>query len=317
MASALNESRIVAIVGPTASGKSALAFEAAIRWSGEIVSCDSVQVYRGLDVGSGKPRKADRARVAHHLVDILDPHQEMNAGVFAQRAAESITDIAGRGRLPIVAGGTGLYLTALLKGLFEQGSAASPIRSRLDALADIRGPARLHRLLALKDPDYAAKTNPADRIRIVRALEVCFTLGRPFSKAQQERRPTFSGQALIVGLHPSRDELRKRVGARVERMLCEGLIDETRRALARVPPGVPTPRALAAIGYREVVARMTKGALHSGGDDELQRAIVTSTMQYAKRQMTYFRHQFDVEWFEESGAALSRIGEWVRKESSK
>ncbi len=316
MASALTAARLVAIVGPTASGKSALALETAVRWSGEIVSCDSVSVYRGLDVGSGKPGRAEQALVPHHLVDILDLHQEMNAGVFAQRAAEAIVEIGGRGRLPVVAGGTGLYLTALLKGLFEQGSATSAIRSRLEALMDRRGPDRLHRLLTSRDPDYAVRTRPADRVRIVRALEVFFTLGRPFSEAQRERRPAFSGRTLVVGLHPSRDELRKRVEVRVDRMLRDGLVEETRRALDRVPPGTRRPRALGAIGYREVVARMARGALHPRGDDELQRAIVTSTMQYAKRQMTYFRHQFEVEWFGEPGPALDRIGEWVRKEGS-
>ena len=314
MASRLSSARLVAIVGPTASGKSELAVEAALRFDGEIVSCDSVQVYRGLDVGSGKPAPAERARVPHHLVDILDIHEEMNAGVFARLAADSIEGIVGRGRLPIVVGGTGLYLTALLKGLFDQGSARSGVRNRLLALAQRHGPARLHRWLAMKDPDYAEKTERSDHVRIVRALEVYFTLGRPFSQLQKERRPAFSGQAIVIGLHPSREDLRKRVVARVSRMLRDGLIDETRGALSRLPEGGPMPRALSAIGYREVVARLADGALNSRGDDELQRAIVTSTMQYAKRQMTYFRHQFEVEWFASKGGALDRVEDWLRRE---
>lgn len=290
--------------------------ELSSRLGGEIISCDSVQVYRGLDIGSGKPTLADRARVPHHLLDILELDQEMNAAVFAQRAAVAITDIASRGRLPIVTGGTGLYLTALLKGLFEQGGLDSSIRGRLDALADLHGPQRLHRLLAIKDPDYAAKTSPSDRIRIVRALEVCFALGRPFSEAQRERRPAYSGETLIVGLHPSREELKNRVIARVLKMLSEGLIAETSRALARVPAGGGTPRPLGAIGYREVVARLAQGAVDPRGDEKLQRAIVTSTMQYAKRQMTYFRHQFNVEWFAESGAAVERALRWASNEGT-
>ena len=301
-------------MGPTASGKSDLALELAVRLGGEIVSCDSVQVYRGLDIGSGKPTAAERARVPHHLLDILDLSEEMNAALFAQRAAAAIADIGRRGRLPIVTGGTGLYLTALLKGLFEQGSADPSLRGRLEGLADRHGAPRLHRLLTFKDPDYAKRTQPTDRVRIVRALEVCFAMGRPFSRAQQDRRPAYSGEALIVGLHPSRDELRTRVAARVKGMLASGLIEEVQRALASLPERSPTPRPLGAIGYREVVARLASGAPEAGGDDELQRAIVTSTMQYAKRQMTYFRRQFDVEWFAEGSAAAERVTRWVRRE---
>lgn len=307
----LSAGRIVAVVGPTASGKSDLAMELSLGLGGEIVSCDSVQVYRGLDIGSGKPTAAERARVPHHLLDILDPHEEMNAALFAQRAAAAIEDIGRRGRLPIVTGGTGLYLTALLKGLFEQGEADPSVRARIEGLADRHGSPRLHRLLAVKDPDYAARTQATDRVRIVRALEVCFASGRPFSHAQQDRRPAYTGEALIVGLHPSRDELRTRVTARVKKMLAQGLIEETRRILASLPEGSPVPRPLGAIGYRETVARLAAGGPAVGEDDELQRAIVTSTMQYAKRQMTYFRHQFDVEWFAESTAAAERVARWV------
>ena len=312
--SELSAGRIVAIVGPTASGKSDLAMELSVSLGGEIVSCDSVQVYRGLDVGSGKPTAAERARVPHHLLDILDLHEEMNAALFARRAAAAIEDIGRRGRLPIVTGGTGLYLTALLKGLFEQGTADPSMRARIEGLADRYGSARLHRLLAVKDPDYAKRTKPSDRVRIVRALEVCFAFGRPFSRAQQDRRPAYAGEALIVGLHPSRDELRTRVTARVGKMLAEGLVEETRRVLAGLPEGTPVPRPLGAIGYRETVARLAAGAPAAGRDDDLQRAIVTSTMQYAKRQMTYFRHQFNVEWFAESSAAGERVARWVRNE---
>lgn len=304
-------SRLVAIVGPTASGKSALAVEAAERVGGEIVSCDSVQVYRGLDIGSGKPSMADRARVPHHLLDVRDLGEEMNAGMFAQEAASAIASIQARGRLPIVTGGTGLYLTALVKGLFEQGGAEPRVRERLDGLAGRFGSARLHRLLAVKDPAYASRTKATDRVRIVRALEACFVLGRPFSAAQSERRPAFVGEALLVGLRPPREALRRLVVARTRKMLEAGLIAETKRALGEVPAGQKTPRPLSAIGYRQVVERLAKGPLEPRGDEELQRAIVTATMQYAKRQMTYFRHQFDVSWFDDREAALRRIEQWA------
>jgi tRNA dimethylallyltransferase len=145
----------------------------------------------------------------------------------------------------------------------------------------------------------------------VRALEVFFVLGRPFSGVQQERRPGFSGETLMIGLDPGRGELRERVAARVDRMLADGLVEETVRALRRVAPGVRPPRSLGSIGYREVTARLSHGPLAPRGDDELRRAIVTSTMQYAKRQMTYFRHQFEVEWFAERTDALARIESWM------
>jgi tRNA dimethylallyltransferase len=283
----------------------------ALRLGGEIVSCDSVQVYRGLDIGSGKPSRADRARVPHHLIDILDIEGEMNAALFARLAGAAIAEIDGRGRLPIVTGGTGLYLTALLKGLFEQGTSDPSVRRRLEALAERHGSARLHRLLAAKDPEYAKRTQPGDRVRIVRALEVCLVQGRPFTQAQQERRPAYSGEALVVGLHPGREELRDRVTERVAGMIGRGLIEETRQALERAPEGGPLPRPLGAIGYREAVASIASGVASVSRDGELQRAIVTSTMQYAKRQMTYFRRQFDVEWFAESAAAAERVAGWV------
>jgi len=305
------DARLVAIVGPTASGKSDLALEAARRLGGEIVSCDSVQVFRGLDIGSGKPSSNDRALVPHHLIDILDPAEEMNAGLFAQMAAAVIADIGARGRLPIVTGGTGLYLTALLKGLFEEGGANAAVRARLEGLAGRYGSRRLHRLLLAKDPAYAVRTQPEDRVRVIRALEACFVLGRPFSAAQGERQPAFSGEALLVGLRPTREELREKVTARVRGMLAAGLVAETRRVLEHSAHGASRPRALGAIGYREVVARLDQGPLSAEGDDDLQRAIVTSTMQYAKRQMTYFRRQFDVAWFAESEAALGRIEAWA------
>ena len=311
LAADLKAGRLVAVVGPTASGKSELAIDLARRLQGEVVSCDSVQVYRGLDIGSGKPTREEQALVPHHLIDILDIDEPMNAALFARRAAEAIEHISARGRLPIVTGGTGLYLTSLLKGLFEEGESDGSVRGRLEALAARHGTARLFRLLAAKDPEYAAKTKATDRIRIVRALEVFFTQGRPYSRAQQDRRPAFEGEALIVGLHPTRDELRQRVSARVDRMLAQGLIEETRLALEGVAPGAALPRPLGAIGYREVVARLAEGPLDGRGDRELQHAIVTATMQYAKRQMTYFRRQFEVEWFSDRKAALERVERWA------
>ena len=305
--------RAVAIVGPTGSGKSALALQVCQSLAGEIVSCDSIQVYRGLDIGSGKASPAERTRVRHHLIDILDIGQDMNAGIFAERAALAIGDVGGRGHLPVLTGGTGLYLTALLKGLFEGGAADPALRSRLGGLADKYGAARLHRLLVAKDPEYASRTGVRDRTRIVRALEVCFKTGRRFSEAQRARRPAFQGAVLMVGLSSNRDLLRERVTRRVRGMIENGVVEEARQALKSLPPGLAPPRPLMSIGYREVVAHIAKGRVDTAPDGELERAIVTATMQYAKRQMTYFRGQFEVEWFEEPGSALDRITGWVRQ----
>lgn len=303
--------RLIALVGPTASGKSDLAIAAARRLGGEVISCDSVQVYRGLDIGSGKVDPLERQGVPHHLIDILDPGEEMNASRFAAMAASIIADVAARGRLPIVTGGTGLYLTALLKGIFDQGKPDFEKRERLDGLARRYGLPRMHRLLRHVDPEYAARTQPGDPVRIVRALEVFFATGRAFSAAQRDRRPAFEGDVLLVGLDPGRDELRRRIEVRVSRMLRSGLVTETRNVLEGVAPGARRPRALGSIGYREVVERLSEGALDERGDEKLQRAIVTATMQYAKRQMTYFRHQFEAEWFAEAAPALDRMASWI------
>lgn len=311
MVSPVSAHRIVVIVGPTASGKSDLALDLAARRKGEVVSCDSIQVYRGLDIGSGKASAADRALIPHHLLDILEVHEEMDAARFARLASEAIAEISARGHLPILSGGTGLYLTALLKGLFEQGPRDSALRTRLEGMGRRYGARRLHRLLERRDPAYAKGTKPSDLVRLVRALEVCFGQGRPFSSAQRERRPAYKGEALMIGLVVSREELRRRVTARVARMLADGLVEETRRIVSALPAGAPLPRSLGAIGYREVRARLAEGDLKPGGDEELQRAIVNSTMQYAKRQMTYFRRQFDVEWFAEKTAAVNRVEDWL------
>ena len=308
----LSPAHAVAIVGPTGSGKSALAMRLACALDGEIISCDSVQVYRGLDIGSGKPSAEDRARVRHHLIDIMDLGSEMNAALFAERASVAIAEVSRGRRLPILEGGTGLYLTALLKGLFEGGEPQLDLRARLQGMARRFGPERLHRLLHAKDRVYARKTDPRDLTRVVRALEVCLATGRPFSDVQRERRPAFSGDTLLIGLSPSRDALRDRVTARVRDMIGKGLVDEVRRALSSLPASAPAPRALASIGYREVVAELAAGPVDTEPDGKLQRAIVTATMQYAKRQMTYFRRQFAVEWFEDAGPAFERIATWVK-----
>jgi tRNA dimethylallyltransferase len=293
---------LVAIVGPTASGKSALALRLARERAGEIVSCDSLQVYRGLDVGSAKASPAERGEVPHHLLDVVEPDQPFSAAEYARLARAALRDIAARGRLCIVAGGTGLYLRALLQGLFEGPSRDEALRGRLEAIGERFGDARLHRLLSRVDPAAAARIRPRDRVRVVRALEVFWTTGRPMSLQQREgARPLTGFRPLVVGLAPDREALRAAVAARTRRMLREGLLDEVRGLLDR---GLsPRLRPLQAIGYRQAVA-VVQGRL---GMAEAEASIVTDTMRFAKRQMTWFRHQAQVLWFEGAEEARREV----------
>lgn len=301
------EAPLVAIVGPTASGKSALALRLARARGGEVVSCDSLQVYRGLDIGSAKATAEEREEVAHHLVDVAEPAEPFSAAAYARLARAALADVAGRGRLAIVAGGTGLYLRALLRGLFEGPSRDEPLRRRLEGLAERFGDARLHRLLARADPEAAAKIRPRDRVRVVRALEVRLVTGRPISDQQRGGAEPLRGfRTLVVGLDPGRERLRRAVEARTRDMLARGLLEEVRGLLDRgCGPGL---RPLRAIGYRQAVA-VVLGEMTVG---EAEAAIVTETMRFAKRQRTWFRHQQpDVEWFADADEAFAAASRWL------
>jgi tRNA dimethylallyltransferase len=297
---------VVAVVGPTASGKSALALALARERDGEIVSCDSLQVYRGLDIGSAKATPEERRAVAHHLLDVVDPDQDFSAADYARLARAAVDDITARGRLPIVAGGTGLYLRALRRGLFAGPSRDAELRRRLDAIAKRRGNACLHRLLARVDPEAAARIGTGDRRRVVRALEVYRASGRTLTAHHRDDAPAPDGHRwLVVGLDPPRDALRAAVEARTKAMLESGLLDETRALLARY--GGADLHPLRAIGYRQAVA-VVRGAQTVDG---AQRDIVKETMRYAKRQMTWFRHQEDVRWFARAADARAAALAWL------
>ena len=297
--------RLIAIVGPSGAGKSDLALRLAEAVPSEIVSCDSLQVYRGLDIGSAKPSLEDRRRVPHHLIDVVDPGQEFSAAQYAALARAAVAAARRRGRLPVVVGGTGLYLRALLVGLFQGPSRDAELRRRLEGIAERHGDARLHRLLARVDPGAAARIPPGDRVRIVRALEVFRATGRPLSEHHREAAGAAPGAAFVVGLAPDRVELRRRVEARTRRMLESGLLDEVRGLLERGYG--PELRPLQAIGYRQALA-VLRGAMTV---QDAERGIVTDTMQYAKRQMTWFRHQADVQWFADGEAAYAAIASWL------
>ncbi len=297
---------LVAIVGPTASGKSALALRLARERGGEIVSCDSLQVYRGLDIGSAKATSAERASVAHHLLDVVDPGETFSAADYARLARVALDGVRARGRLPIVAGGTGLYLRAMLVGLFEGPPRDEALRRRLVALADRFGDERLHRLLGRVDPVAAVRIRPQDRVRVVRALEVYRATGRPISEGQRRGSEPLRGyQTLIVGLDPGRLALRAAIEARTRQMLEQGLIEEVR---GLVSSGVdPLARPLQAIGYRQALS-VLRGEMTL---EEAEREIVTATLRFAKRQMTWFRHQAEVRWFAHADEAGSAALAWL------
>lgn len=298
---------LIAVVGPTASGKSALALRLARERDGEIVSCDSQQVYRGLDIGTAKATAAERSLVPHHLVDVADPAEPFSAARYARLAREALEGIRGRGRLAVVAGGTGLYLRALLQGLFAGPGRDADLRSRLAAIAERFGDARLHGLLARLDPEAADRIAPRDRVRVVRALEVRWRTGRPITEGHGRGAEPLRGfRVLVVGLAPPREELRRAVERRTRAMLADGLVDEVRGLLAR---GLAdTAPALQSIGYRQAVA-VARGAMRQ---EEAEGAIVRETMRLAKRQMTWFRHQQPgLLWFDAAEAARERALAWL------
>jgi len=297
---------LIAIVGPTASGKSALGMRLARETGGEIVSCDSQQVYRGLDIGTAKATAKERAEVSHHLIDVVALDEPFSAAEYARLARAALEDITARMRLPVVAGGTGLYLRALLEGLFDGPARDEDTRRRLEALGERFGDARLHRLLRHLDPRAAERTPPRDRVRVVRALEVYRATGRPLSEHHREQAAPLRGyRTLVVGLAPDRGPLRVVVERRTRAMLEGGLLDEVRGLFARGYG--PDLRPLQAIGYREAVA-VIQGRLTR---EEAEAAIVTATMRLAKRQMTWFRHQADVTWFRDPDEAYQAVMEWL------
>src|SRR5271169_3266966 len=221
---------LVVLLGPTASGKSALAIHLAERISGEIVSCDSVAVYRYFEIGTAKPSREDRARIPHHLIDVVEPGEPFTAGEYARQARTALTEIAQRGSLPIVVGGTGLYLHALLEGLFPGPQRSDDLRERLRQRVADRGSTYLHRLLRRLDPAAASTIHPNDAPKLIRAIEVCLTTRGPMSELWRERgRDTLRGFRIFrLGLSPPREQLYDRINQRAAQMFDDGLIAETR-----------------------------------------------------------------------------------------
>lgn len=275
---------MVAIVGPTGVGKTALAVALARDWPIEAVSVDSRQVYRRMDIGTGKPMAEERRLLRHHLLDLVEPDEPYDAARFARDAADAIAAIHARGRRPVLVGGTGLYLKALLHGLSPLPPADLELRRRLRAEAAAEGRAALHRRLAEVDPASAARLHPRDLIRVTRALEIALQTGEPASVAWARRRPAPSSpyRVVTIGLTMAREDLYARLDARVDRMLAAGLLGEVEGLLAA---GFgPELSAMQGIGYRHLAPVLTRGA----SLPQAVAAMKRDTRRYAKRQWTWF-----------------------------
>ena len=287
---------LVAIVGPTAAGKSALGLEIAARLDGEIVNYDSVQVYRGFDVGSGKLPRAERRGIPHHLLDCREAEQVFTAGDYRREALRILADLRTRRKLPIFVGGTGLYLRALLLGLFEGPARSEPLRERLRELAGRRGREYLHRLLARLDPASAGRIQPRDTQKIIRALEVCLLERKPVSALQARGRKRLAGYRVHkIGMDPDRTLLYERINRRVEAMFAGGLLEEARALLTR--PDARQVKPLQALGYRQACS-VLRGHMKLA---EAIRQTQAMTRRYAKRQLTWFRSEPDITWFDGFG----------------
>jgi tRNA dimethylallyltransferase len=280
---------IVCVVGPTASGKSALALDLAEQCGGEIVSADSVQVYRLFDIGSGKPDDDERSRVRHHLVDSFDPLEPVDAMKYALLARQAIDDVRSRGKTPIVCGGTFLWVRALLYGLAPLPAGNPQVRARHDALAKEHGRAALHARLGEVDPDAATRLSPNDFVRVSRALEVFELTGRPMSTWQREHGfKAKRYEAKLVGIRWSPADLAARIAERTQRFLAAGWIDEVRE-LVRL--GYREARAMSSVGYRQVLEHVQDKLPES----ELGSAIDRATRVFARRQRTWLRDE-PVQW---------------------
>jgi tRNA dimethylallyltransferase len=286
------EPLVVLVLGPTGSGKTALSLSLAERFGGEIVSCDSVAVYRGMDLGTAKPTKEERARVPHHLIDVVDPNEAFTAGEYSRRGRAALREIANRGKLPIVTGGTGLYLRALTEGLFAGPARQEDLRKRLRRSADRHGNEWLHRILARLDGASAHRIHANDTSKVVRAVEVCLAGRRPMSE-MLGRDPLRGFQLMRIGLNPPRAALYQRLNERCAEMFAAGLVEETRQLMAKYGPA----KAMDSLGYRQAV-ELINGEMSA---EEAIAAAQQGHRNYAKRQLTWFRREPGVHWIEAFG----------------
>jgi tRNA dimethylallyltransferase len=289
------EPLLVVILGPTGSGKTALSLAIAERFHGEVVNCDSLAMYREFNIGTAKPSPAERARAPHHLFDFVDPMHFMTAGEYARMARQKLHEISARRNLPIVVGGTGLYLRALLEGLFPGPQRSEELRERLRALAADRGSPYLHRILGHLDPVAAEKIHANDAPKLIRAIEVCLASRSKMTELWQQGRDPLRGfRILHLGLDPERAALYARINERAEKMFASGLIEETDKLRRKY--GAET-RALASLGYKQAM-QFLNGELTR---DQAIQAAQQAHRNYAKRQMTWFRREPEVVWLKGFG----------------
>ena len=289
------EPLLVVILGPTASGKTALSLTLAEKFDGEIVNCDSVAMYREFDIGTAKPSTEERARAPHHLFDCVDPTEHMTAGEYARQARQVLAEIKSRHHLPIVVGGTGLYLRALLEGLFPGPQRSEELRGRLRESAASRGSNHLHKILTRLDPTAAEKIHANDTPKLIRAIEVCLGSRQKMSELWQQGRDPLQGfRVLRVGLDPDRAALYDRINQRASRMFETGLIEESRNLLKKCGA---TAWPLASLGYKQSI-QLLRGELTR---EQALQAAQQAHRNYAKRQMTWFRREPDVTWLKGFG----------------
>jgi tRNA dimethylallyltransferase len=292
---ASSEPLLLALVGPTGSGKTALSLALAQHCGGEIVNCDSVALYRGFEIGTAKPSPEERARAPHHLLDVVDPAAVFTGGDYAQAARGVVAEIAARGRLPIVVGGTGLYLRALLEGLFAGPKRSEELRARLREIAGRKGSVHLQRILVRLDPAAAGKIHPHDAPKLIRALEVCLESRQKMTELWQRGREPLRGfRVRRIGLDPERSALYERLNRRARRMFDSGLVEETARLVERYGASAPL---LQSLGYKQAVA-LLRGEVDR---ESAIRAAQQAHRNYAKRQMTWFRREPEVHWLQGFG----------------
>jgi tRNA dimethylallyltransferase len=290
-----SEPLLVVIVGPTASGKTALSMALAAEFDGEIVNCDSVAMYREFDIGTAKPSVVERARVPHHLFDCVNPADDVTAGEYARRARAALAEIHSRHHLPIVVGGTGLYLRALLEGLFPGPERSEELRERLRERAATRGSAYLHKILSRLDRTAAERVHPNDVPKLIRAIEVCLASRQKMSDLLQKGREPLRGfRVLRLGLDPERPALYERINERARQMFDGGLIEETKELWEKHGASA---RPLGSLGYRQAL-QLLNGEMTR---EQALQAAQQVHRNYAKRQMTWFRREPEVEWFKGFG----------------
>jgi tRNA dimethylallyltransferase len=294
--------RLYVVLGPTASGKSALGIALAQLVGGEILVCDSTQVYRHFDIGTGKVPPTEQQGIAHHLMDIVEPDAVFTAGEYRRRAAETLEDLRSRGRVPVITAGTGLYLRALLEGLAESPERSEELRERMREIVARRGPARLHAILARLDPETAARVEAADTQKVIRAVELRLLAGRPVGDIHRSGREPLQGYEIVkIGLAPQRPALYARIHERIDAMIAAGWIDEVRHL---IDSGVPeTAKPFQFIGYSQWREYLHQKLSREEAIEQIRKA----TRHFAKRQQTWFRREAGVHWIEGFGDVPATI----------